>query len=69
VLADHRRRGIARALLGQVMTTLPARGVETVVCEIDDTNEGSLRLLLGLGARRIGGSVEMLRPGSSDALG
>jgi ribosomal protein S18 acetylase RimI-like enzyme len=69
VVADHRRRGIGRALLGQVMTTLRARRVETVVCEVDDTNDGSRRLVLGLGARRVGWSVEMLRPGSSDALG
>lgn len=62
VLADHQRRGISRSLLGKVFATLGSRGVETVATEIDDTNDASRGLLLGLGARRVGGSVEMVRP-------
>jgi ribosomal protein S18 acetylase RimI-like enzyme len=62
VLAHHRRRGIARALLAEVFRTLRSRGVATVGCEVDDTNDASLALLLGLGARRVGGTVEMVRP-------
>jgi ribosomal protein S18 acetylase RimI-like enzyme len=62
VLASHRRRGIARALLGEVFRRLGARGDDTVVTEIDDSNEASRRLLGGLGARAVGASVELIRP-------
>jgi GNAT superfamily N-acetyltransferase len=60
-LAEHRRRGIARALLGRAFTVLAARGDTSVVGEIDDTNVASLSLLTGLGARRYGGNVELIR--------
>jgi ribosomal protein S18 acetylase RimI-like enzyme len=60
-LAQYRRRGIARALLGQAFTVLAARGDTAVVGEVDDTNVASLSLLTGLGARRYGGNVELIR--------
>jgi ribosomal protein S18 acetylase RimI-like enzyme len=69
VLPHHRGRGIARGLLGEVLRTLPSRGVGTVVSEIDDTNGASLGLLVGLGARAVGGSVEMVRPGPGARVG
>jgi hypothetical protein len=53
----------ARGRLGGVFRTLASRGVNTVVTEIDDTNDASLGSLVGLGARPVGGSVEMVRPG------
>jgi GNAT superfamily N-acetyltransferase len=61
-LARYRRRGVARALLGQAFTVLAARGDTSVVGEVDDTNVASLSLLTGLGARRYGGNVELIRP-------
>jgi len=61
MLAPYRRRGAARALLGQVFTVLAARGDTSVVGEVDDTNVASVSLLTGLGARRYGGSVELIR--------
>jgi hypothetical protein len=33
-----------------------------VTCEVDTTNAGSNRLLTGIGARRTGGFVELMRP-------
>jgi GNAT superfamily N-acetyltransferase len=70
MLAPYRRRGVARALLGRVFGVLAAKGARSVVAEVDDTNEPSLSLLTGLGARRYGGSVELIRryrTGSSSA--
>jgi ribosomal protein S18 acetylase RimI-like enzyme len=61
VRPEYRRRGLARALLAAVFGELEARGVAEVVAEVHDTNEASLALLTGLGARRTGGSVWMLR--------
>ena len=60
-LAQYRRRGVARALLGQAFTVLAERGDTGVVGEADDTNVASVSLLTGLGARRCGGSVELIR--------
>ena len=71
MLAPDRRRGAARALLGQVFAVLAAKGASSVVAEVDDTTEPSVSLLTGLGARRDGGSVELVRryrtgPSSAD---
>ena len=66
-LAPYRRRGVARALLGRAFAVLAARGATSVAGEVDDTNVASLSLLTGLGARRYGGNVELIRrqPGRS----
>jgi len=66
-LAQYRRRGVARALLGRAFAVLAARGATSVVGEVDDMNVASLLLLTGLGARRYGGNVELIRrqPGRS----
>jgi len=61
MLAQYRRRGIARALLGRAFAVLAARGDTRVVGEVDDTNVASISLLTGLGARRYGGNVELIR--------
>jgi GNAT superfamily N-acetyltransferase len=68
VRAPYRRRGIARALLGRALGVLHERGAagairETryVVADADDENEPSVTLLSSLGARRTGGSVELIR--------
>jgi len=57
-----RRRGLARSLLAQAFGVLHDRGKAEVVAEVDVTNTGSNRLLGGLGAWRIGGFIEMVRP-------
>ena len=61
VLARYRRRGVARALLGQAFTVLAGRGATSVTGEVDDTNVASVSLLTGLGAQRYGGNVELIR--------
>jgi ribosomal protein S18 acetylase RimI-like enzyme len=61
VLPDHRRRGLARALLAAAFRPLHERGVEHVGAEADETNLPSQALLRSLGARRTGGAVELVR--------
>lgn len=61
VLPVFRRRGLARALLAQAFGVLHERGADEVSTEIDDTNVASRSLLEPLGARRAGGSIELVR--------
>jgi GNAT superfamily N-acetyltransferase len=60
-LAPYRRRGVARALLGQAFGVLAARGETSVIGEVDDTNVAAVSWLSRLGARRYGGDVELIR--------
>ncbi len=61
VLSPYRRRGLAKALLAQAFGVLHDRGKPDVTAEADDTNTASRSLLAGLGARRRGGSTEMIK--------
>jgi ribosomal protein S18 acetylase RimI-like enzyme len=61
VLRRYRRRGLARALLARAFAVLHAQGLAEVSTEIDDANVASNALLQPLGARRTGGSVELVR--------
>jgi ribosomal protein S18 acetylase RimI-like enzyme len=61
----YRRRGLARSLLARVFGVLHQRGETEVVAEVDTTNTGANRLLISLGARRAGGSIELIRPWSA----
>ena len=61
VTRPHRGRGIARALLGRTFGVLHERGQAEVTAEIDDVNTASLALLTGVGARRVGGTVEYVK--------
>lgn len=63
VLRSHRRRGLASALLGRAFRVLNERGQAEVTAEVDDANIASRALLQRLGARREGGSAEMLTGG------
>lgn len=60
---DHRRRGLAGALLGHVFAILHDRGQPDVECEIDEHNAASTALFTGLGAVRTGSTLELRRPG------
>ncbi|WP_433003982.1 GNAT family N-acetyltransferase [Kribbella sp. CA-294648] len=60
VLAGERRRGVARALLGQVLADLHRSGVETVSAEVDESNEAAMGLFQRIGARRTGGNLELV---------
>ncbi|HVT66712.1 MAG TPA: GNAT family N-acetyltransferase [Trebonia sp.] len=61
VRRPYRRRGITRALLRQAFGICHERGREYATAEVDDENLPSVTLLTRLGARRTGGTVELLR--------
>ena len=60
VSRPYRRRGVALALLSRAFGVLASDGIPEVTTEIDETNTASRRLLEGLGARKVGGSVELV---------
>jgi len=49
VLLSHRRKGIARTMLGQLMDDGRERGVERFTLEVRASNEGAIRLYKSLG--------------------
>jgi RimJ/RimL family protein N-acetyltransferase len=61
VTRPYRRRGLARALLARAFLALHQQGLAEVTAEADDAHPPSRSLLLGLGARRLGGTVEFVR--------
>jgi ribosomal protein S18 acetylase RimI-like enzyme len=58
VRADHRRRGIARALLARALGDLHASGTAAASAEAGEANEAALALLAGVGAQRQSSSLE-----------
>jgi ribosomal protein S18 acetylase RimI-like enzyme len=66
VLAAEQRHGIGRALLDHVLDGLRSWGFEAATAEVDETNTAALALFEGLGARRTGGCLELVRrPGKA----
>jgi ribosomal protein S18 acetylase RimI-like enzyme len=61
VVRQYRRRGLASTLVARAFGVLHERGRTEATAEVDDTNAASRSLLLRLGARRDGGSVEVVR--------
>ncbi len=61
VAGPYRRRGVARALLARTFRVLDERGRAEVTAEVDDQNTAALALVTGIGARRIGGTVEFVK--------
>jgi len=61
VTPGYRRRGLAKALLAAVFAALGERGVGEVAAEVDAANTASNALLGRIGARRVGGSIELVR--------
>jgi ribosomal protein S18 acetylase RimI-like enzyme len=61
VLAEQRRRGVARALLADTLGALHRSGVDTVWAEVDESNAAAAGLFEGLGAQRAGGILELVR--------
>ena len=61
VVPRYRRQGLAKALLARAFAVLHERGKTEVSAEVDDTNVASTSLLEPLGARRTGGSIELVR--------
>jgi len=61
VVRGYRRRGLARALLAAAFAPLHERGIRSVMAEADDSNEASLALLKGIGAKETGSTLELIR--------
>ena len=61
VTRSYRRRGLATVLLAAVFAPLTERGIEQVHAEADAANTPSTALLATFGARRAGGSVDLVR--------
>ncbi|MFF5289737.1 GNAT family N-acetyltransferase [Paractinoplanes globisporus] len=60
VRTDHRRRGIARALLAHTLGALHAVGKKTASAEITESNVAATALFEGFGARRTGSTLELV---------
>jgi RimJ/RimL family protein N-acetyltransferase len=61
VTRGYHRQGLAKVLLAAVLTPLRERGIGEVAAEADEANTASNTLLAKFGARRVGGSVELVR--------
>ncbi|MEW1909355.1 GNAT family N-acetyltransferase [Kitasatospora sp. NPDC085895] len=61
VRADRQRRGIGRALLAHALGALHEAGTAWVRAEVDESNAAATALLAGTGARREGGTLELVR--------
>ncbi|MEU6091699.1 GNAT family N-acetyltransferase [Streptomyces sp. NPDC047085] len=61
VLADERRRGIARALLAHSLGSLHRSGSASAWAEVDESNAAATALFEGAGARCTGGNLELVR--------
>ncbi|MFJ8623536.1 GNAT family N-acetyltransferase [Kitasatospora sp. NPDC093550] len=59
VREDHRRRGIARALLAHALESLHREGVTSAWAEVTESNTPATALFEGIGARRAGGVLEL----------
>lgn len=60
VRSDHHRRGIARALLAQVLGSLHRSGIETASAEVNESNAAAMALFEGVGARRASSNLELV---------
>lgn len=59
VLSGQQRRGIARALLAQVLGSLHGSGIPAVSAEVGESNEAGTALFDGIGGRRVGTNLEL----------
>jgi ribosomal protein S18 acetylase RimI-like enzyme len=60
VRTDHRRRGVARALLAHALGALHRFGKETASAEVTESNVAATALFEGIGARRTGSNLELV---------
>jgi ribosomal protein S18 acetylase RimI-like enzyme len=67
VTRAHRRRGLARVLLGRAFGVLHGRGKPEVTAEVDDTNIACRLLLQQIGAARTGGAIELIKAAGAPA--
>lgn len=61
VVPGYRRQGLAKILLAAVFAPLHERGISEVAAEADETSVAARALLACFGARRVGGSIELVR--------
>lgn len=61
VTSGYRRQGLATMLLAAVFAPLRDRGISEVAADADAANAASSALLARIGARRVGGSIELVR--------
>ncbi|WP_354638057.1 GNAT family N-acetyltransferase [Kitasatospora camelliae] len=61
VRADRHRRGIARALLAHALDVLHRAGTDAAWAEVDEDNAAATALFEGVGARRAGSLLELVR--------
>lgn len=60
VRADARREGVARALLGQVLSSLHGKGIPAASAEVHESNEAAMALFEGFDARRASSNLELV---------
>jgi ribosomal protein S18 acetylase RimI-like enzyme len=60
-LPRYRRRGLAIGLIAEAFGVLHRRGEHEAACEVDEANTASNSLMMLLGARRVGGNLELVR--------
>jgi GNAT superfamily N-acetyltransferase len=60
VRSGLRRRGIARALLAQVLGSAHRRGIETASADVNQSNTAAIALFEKAGARRAGSNLELV---------
>jgi Fur family transcriptional regulator, ferric uptake regulator len=68
VSPDHRRRGLARALLGAAASQLGNGGTKRLFLEVDEENEPALALYRTLGAEKVGRRSAYYEHGADAAI-
>lgn len=61
VRAEERRRGIGRALLAHALGTLHRSGHTEAWAEVQESNQAASALFEGVGTRRVGSNLELVR--------
>jgi ribosomal-protein-alanine N-acetyltransferase len=65
---DHRRAGIGRALVAELVRLLKEQGNECLTLEVRDSNEGARALYTEMGFREVGRRKNYYRNPKEDAL-
>ncbi len=68
VSPDYQRRGLARAMLGRVMTVCHEQRLQYVALEVRVSNEAAINLYQGFGFKRIGQRKKYYADNGEDAL-
>jgi ribosomal protein S18 acetylase RimI-like enzyme len=60
VRSDHRRRGVARALLTEVLCSAHRRGITAASADVNQSNGAAIALFEGVRARRTSSNLELV---------